>query len=421
LRRGLSPRTQPRRDEVVAECNTTTSNSRQANSPNNSKAPLFFAQEPPAQCASLVTPYRVRLRRIKYVADLRTGVQLPPVSTKLVLRLYPAPFKSTVLCVSLQPVSHTIRHHEKNSTQHILTSSVKTVPRMPPSRGAAGNGIAGHQLYRRRGYRTSPAGIFTERDAVHLWPNDADWTPLKYCRRDDVHRPSHLFDIDFREAYRLLQERGFRHLVIIDKQALYCWDSHRRRLPESLDSGDLSEFKSAEKVMSPSIITVDVVTPLRTRSADEQEPLQLRGSHPRRGTLRHTHRTRCGETGCRHTAIADTPVAAWCAHRLITIREHIATGCDQPHGSAQDPPPCGHRGRQATGLLTRHDLVKTLQGSLRQLPARNHPSYNAKNCSSSASSETCFKLHDARWRQPPTPAYHRQPGGNPMGQPGFST
>jgi len=103
-----------------------------------------------------------------------------------------------------------------------------------------------------------PLGIFTERDAVRLLAERRGLGKLKMGDAMSTPPFTSSADIDFREAYRLLQGRGFRHLVVVNGDGRLQGIVTEGDFLHHLDAGDLSEFKSAEKVMSRNIITVDV-------------------------------------------------------------------------------------------------------------------------------------------------------------------
>jgi diguanylate cyclase (GGDEF)-like protein/PAS domain S-box-containing protein len=103
-----------------------------------------------------------------------------------------------------------------------------------------------------------PLGIFTERDAVHLLAERRGLGSLKIADVMSAPPFTSSSDIDFREAYRMLQERGFRHLVVVDGKGCLLGIVTEGDFLRHLDVGDLSEFKSVEKVMSRNIATVDV-------------------------------------------------------------------------------------------------------------------------------------------------------------------
>jgi CBS domain-containing protein len=102
-----------------------------------------------------------------------------------------------------------------------------------------------------------PLGIFTERDAVHLLSERRGLVSLKMSDAMSAPPFTCSADMDFREAFRMLQERGFRHLIVVDEHGCLLGIVTEGDFLHHLDDGDLSEFKNAEMVMSRSIVTVD--------------------------------------------------------------------------------------------------------------------------------------------------------------------
>lgn len=210
-----------------------------------------------------------------------------------------------------------------------------------------------------------PMGIFTERDAVHLLAERRGLGTLKMAAVMSTPPFSSASDIDFREAYRLLQERGFRHLVVVDENGCLKGIVTEGDFLQRLDVGDLSEFKSAEKVMSRNIVTVDVDSPLA-------DAISLMSRNRYSCVVVMRKQTPCGILTERDIVrlaprVADfgaVPISSVVHTPLITVPPGM-TLPDAIKLMGQ------HKIRHLVvtehghllGLLTRHDLVKTLQGS----------------------------------------------------------
>ncbi|MFA5825926.1 MAG: CBS domain-containing protein [Gallionellaceae bacterium] len=210
-----------------------------------------------------------------------------------------------------------------------------------------------------------PLGIFTERDAVRLLAERRGLGKLKMAEVMSTPPFSSSADIDFREAYRLLQERGFRHLVVVDGEGRLQGIVTEGDFLQRLDVGDLSEFKSAEKVMSRNIVTVDVEAPVADAiglmSRNRYSCVVVVREHIPYGILTERDVVRLAPV---IDDVGDIPVSSVVRTPLITappgmtlpdaiklmarhkIRHLVVTENDK-----------------LLGLLTRHDLVKTLQGS----------------------------------------------------------
>ncbi len=248
----------------------------------------------------------------------------------------------------------------------ILTSSVKTVPphaavsevleKMATLSISCVVAVdAGHR----------PLGIFTERDAVHLLADRRGSGSLTMADVMSVPPFTSSSNIDFREAYRILQERGFRHLIVVDGHGCLLGIVTEGDFLHHLDAGDLAEFKSAEKVMSRNIVTVDVGDTLA-------DAISLMSRHRYSCVLVTREQTPHGilteRDVVRLAQIVDdidtTLVGGVAQTPLITIPPDTTL----PDAiKLMDSRKIRHlvvtQHEQLLGLVTRHDLVKTLQGS----------------------------------------------------------
>ena len=248
----------------------------------------------------------------------------------------------------------------------ILTSSVKTVPPHASIIEVLGE-MASLRISCVVAIDTErrPLGIFTERDAVHLLNGRREPGALQMAEvmsRNPFTCPS---DVDYREAYRMLQERGFRHLIVVDGQGCLMGIVTEGDFLHHLDAGDLSEFKVAEKVMSRSIVTVDVgdtlASAISLMSKNRYSCVVVMREQVPYGILTERDVVRLARNVAE---LADMPIGGMVHTPLITI----------PPGTAL-PDAISHMDRhkirhlvvaendKLLGLLTRHDLVKTLQGS----------------------------------------------------------
>jgi len=255
---------------------------------------------------------------------------------------------------------------KKIPLSEILTAAVKTVP---PHTAIA------EVLKQMAALRIScvvavdderrPLGIFTERDAVHLLDERRELSSLTMSAAMSSPPFTALSNLDFREAYRMLQDRGFRHLVVVDEHGCLLGIVTEGDFLHHLDSGDLSEFKSAEKVMSRSIVTVDVgdtlASAISLMSKNRYSCVVVTRESVPYGILTERDVVRLAPSV---DELAATPIGGMVRTPLITI---------PPNTALPDAIRCmdTHKIRhlvvaengQLLGLLTRHDLVKTLQGS----------------------------------------------------------
>ena len=210
-----------------------------------------------------------------------------------------------------------------------------------------------------------PTGIFTERDAVRLLAEKRDVDQVKMAEVMGAPPLCAASDIDFRAAYRMLREHGFRHLIVVDASNCLLGIVTEGDFLHHLDTGDLSEFKTVAKVMSPSVATSDVGDSLTDAIS-----------------TMHRHRYSC-------VVITrdSTPVGILTERDVVRLASVIAdpscvTLASVIHAPLITCPPDlplpeaikqmdAQKIRHLVvadhgtllGIVTRHDLVKTLQGS----------------------------------------------------------
>jgi diguanylate cyclase (GGDEF)-like protein/PAS domain S-box-containing protein len=210
-----------------------------------------------------------------------------------------------------------------------------------------------------------PLGIFTERDAVRLLAERRGMGVLKMAEVMSTPPFTTSAELDFREAYRMLQERGFRHLVVVDENGCLKGLVTEGDFLQRLDAGDLSEFKIAERVMSRNIVTIEMDAPLveaiGLMSRNRYSCVVVMRENIPYGILTERDIVRLAPT---ITDLSQTPVSSVVQTPLLTVSPNMMLP-DAIKFMEQ------HKIRHLVvteqgklrGLLTRHDLVKTLQGS----------------------------------------------------------
>ena len=209
-----------------------------------------------------------------------------------------------------------------------------------------------------------PLGIFTERDAVRLLAQRRGLGDLKMADAMSTPPFTSSADIDFREAYRMLQGRGFRHLVVVDGNGRLQGIVTEGDFLHHLDAGDLSEFKSTEKVMSRNIVTVDigdtVADAVGLMSRNRYSCVVVTREHIPYGILTERDVVKLAPK----LAIGDIQIADVVRTPLITMPPNTALPDAIKH---MDSHGIRHlvivEDDKLLGLVTRHDMVKTLQGS----------------------------------------------------------
>ena len=247
----------------------------------------------------------------------------------------------------------------------ILTASVTTVPPnaviVDVMAAMASRGIS--CVVAVDGER-KPLGIFTERDAVRLLAERRGLDSLKMADVMSTPPFTSSADIDFREAYRLLQGRGFRHLVVVNGNGQLEGIVTEGDFLHHLDAGDLSEFKSAEKVMSRNIITVDVgdtvADAIGLMSRNRYSCVVVTRAQIPYGILTERDVVRLAPK----LAAGDITIGDVVRTPLITMPPNTALPDAIKY---MDQHKIRHlvivEDDKLLGLVTRHDMVKTLQGS----------------------------------------------------------
>lgn len=210
-----------------------------------------------------------------------------------------------------------------------------------------------------------PVGIFTERDAVRLLAEQCDIEPLEMVEVMSTPPLCATSDMDFRAAYRMLQEHGFRHLVVVDASDCVLGIVTEGDFLHHLDTGDLSEIKTLAKVMSSTVATVSVDDSLSDAVAIMHQHryscvVITRGPNPA-GILTERDVVRLA------LLIAD-PASVTVGSVIHAPLITALPGMPLPDAIKQMDT---HRIRHLVvaehgkllGIVTRHDLVKTLQGS----------------------------------------------------------
>lgn len=279
----------------------------------------------------------------------------------------------------------------------ILTTSINTVPPHAPISEVLAI-MAAQRISCMVAVDTEnrPLGIFTERDAVHLMAERRGLGALKMAEVMSTPPFTSSSDIDFREAYRILQERGFRHLVVVDEQGLLLGIVTEGDFLHHLDVGDLSEFKSAEKVMSRNIVTVDVgdslADAISLMSRNRYSCVVVTRDQNPCGIL--TERDVVKLSASMEQAI-DMPVGDVMNTPLITVPPSTSLPNAIKH---MDSHQIRHlvitEHGKLLGLVTRHDLVKTLQGSYVSF-LRETIQTQRDELFKLGQQRSLFKLHDA--------------------------
>lgn len=210
-----------------------------------------------------------------------------------------------------------------------------------------------------------PLGVFTERDAVDLLAERRDTGQVRMKQIMSAPPLCADSEMDFRAAYRMLLEHKFRHLVVVDSNKQVLGIITEGDFLRYLDVGDLSEFKTVAKVMSSKVVTADVDDTLADAVASM-----------------HLHHYSCVVITrdaipvgilTERDAVRLAPVIAGTASVALSSFIQGALITATPETTLPDAIELmevhkirhlviAEQGR-LLGIITRHDLVKTLQGS----------------------------------------------------------
>lgn len=210
-----------------------------------------------------------------------------------------------------------------------------------------------------------PLGIFTERDAVRLLAEQCNTDLINIS---DVMTAPPLYapaEMDFRAAYRLLLEHGVRHLIVVDDSKRVLGIVTEGDFLPHLDIGDLSEFKTLSKVMSRNIDTIDasdsLIVAINTMHRNRYSCVIIMHDDTPVGILTERDAVRLASSV---TDTANIAVASIMQTPLTTAKPNMSLpDAIKKMGM--------HRIRHLViadkdkllGIVTHHDLVKTLQGS----------------------------------------------------------
>ncbi len=209
-----------------------------------------------------------------------------------------------------------------------------------------------------------PTGIFTEQDAVSLMAGGRalDATTLA----DVMHHPvfSVQADLDYREAYRQMTEQGFRHLVVVDATG---------RLTGIVSEGDflhhlgveyLVELKTVASAMTPNPVTLP-------EQASLAEAIHLMATRHFSCILATRDNAAVGvitERDLVHLAQCDLNAATTTLASVMHGPVASIAAFQPLQEAARRMQEAGIRrlavvdGERLVGLITRHDIVKSLQG-----------------------------------------------------------
>lgn len=241
-----------------------------------------------------------------------------------------------------------------------------------------------------------PLGIFTERDAVRLLAEHRDIASLRMCDVMSASPFCSKSDVDFRDAFRMLQERGFRHLIVVDANNCLVGIVSEGDFLRHLDADDLFEIKTVAKIMSGDVATVHVEATLADAIATMHRQqnscvVVTHGLNPVgilterdvvKLALTITDPGRVSVSSVMHAPLITIPASTTLPDAIAQLEaqkiRHLVVA---------------EQGK-LLGVLTRHSLVKTLQGNYVNFLSETVQEQRSELFQLSQK-HTLFKLHDA--------------------------
>jgi diguanylate cyclase (GGDEF)-like protein/PAS domain S-box-containing protein len=209
-----------------------------------------------------------------------------------------------------------------------------------------------------------PVGIFTEQDAVALMASAGNLDTLNMAMV--MHQPvlTATADMDFRDAYRLISERGYRHLAVVDQTGKLIGVVSEGDFLNHLGMEFLVEMKKVASAMSSELLALpehanlaEAVALMAAKRADcvlvtrDQMPIGIITERD----LVHLARQNLDQSATALSQVMHAPV--------------LDVDADTPLQHAiQRMERAGIRrlavvdGGRLIGLITRHDIVKAMQG-----------------------------------------------------------
>lgn len=209
-----------------------------------------------------------------------------------------------------------------------------------------------------------PVGIFTEQDAIRLM---AERKVVADLRMSDVMSEPPLtapYDMDFRDAYQLISNKGYRHLIVVDADNRLIGIVSEADFLHHMGMEYLVELKTVSSAMSRDLVTLkedatlaDAVDMMAKRKISciiitrDQKPV---GILTERDTIS-LARTVSDPTRVHITRVMHSPVQ--------TVDAQL------PLQQAMGMMESSHirrlvvvEGEILSGIITRHDIVKSMQG-----------------------------------------------------------
>ena len=209
-----------------------------------------------------------------------------------------------------------------------------------------------------------PLGIFTEQDAIRLM---AERRIIPQLRMADVMSVPPLTapaDLDFRDAYRLLSEKGFRHLVVTDEQGKLLGVVSEADFLHHMGMEYLVELKTVGSAMTQELVTLH-------EDATLADAVDLMNKHKISCVIVTREQRPLGILTERDTVVLARTVSDPTQVHITRVMKSPVLSVDTnlPLQQAMQQMEASHirrlvviEGEILAGIVTRHDIVKSMQG-----------------------------------------------------------
>ncbi len=209
-----------------------------------------------------------------------------------------------------------------------------------------------------------PLGIFTEQDAIRLMAERKVVTQLRMA--DVMSKPplTAPADLDFRDAYQLISAKGFRHLVVIDEQGKLVGVVSEADFLHHMGMEYLVELKTVKSVMTRELVTLK-------EDATFADAVDLMNKHRISCVIITRNRRPLGILSERDTVALARTVTDPTRVCITGVMKSpvLSVDANLPLQLAMKQMETNHirrlvvtEGDILVGLVTRHDIVKSMQG-----------------------------------------------------------
>ncbi len=209
-----------------------------------------------------------------------------------------------------------------------------------------------------------PLGIFTEQDAIRLM---AERKVVSQLHMADVMNAPALTapaDLDFRDAYRLISDKGFRHLIVVDELGKLVGVVSEADFLHHMGMEYLVELKTVSSAMSRNLVTLK-------EDATLADAVDLMDKHKISCVVVTRDNNPVGILTERDTVSLALSVSDPTTVHIVRVMKAPVQTIDaaMPLQQAMKQMESAHirrllviEGDILVGIVTRHDIVKTMQG-----------------------------------------------------------